>query len=573
MKPLFISFHIGRCFRITMMLLFIVIAIQTKAQQFKVVEDTVMINAADYISPISNFEMKWATKYHGFYFCIFENQQIYDFWVSRNRLLVISEDGKDIVEVNLPKDFQRNSYGDLFVRHDTLYLSPYHLRNEQGGYYFDMDTWQWIPVEVVSNVIYDDDQYSVAVVDMGEWGAYTWFMEKKISYVDTRYSTPQISTNIWESSTSVTVKPAQPRIEEFHHQYIMPEKLSRIIKKDNVYFFIRSGKVDTLISLKGKAQLCKNDHTYEAVVRDGYKYLYSLGTWKSPDFLSITPVPTLFHFTDREDKDRFWGEKTYDTVFSNAFLTNGDIYYIVNTKENTYIAQLKDGKLLNRFDFGHQYRFFRWHDCFRGDNPAPNQCFEQFKENKNSYGVLEIQDTLIHIRHILHNQDSLPYIGTDNIEPLLQFLINHLDHLTLSQTDSVEKALKATCRGEFMELANYYFPQSTQTNEYGKMSYYTVIDGKKTLSVDYCVRKSDSVVKGVFFEWLKTNIYNSNKRSYGSMDNVETKHKEVHQILTRLTGKEPVKKVDRSINLLWKYHNITVELYENGRMVMYLTGE
>ena len=538
------------------------------AQQFRIVEDTVRINAPDFISPVSDFVMSWSAHYKGYYFCIFHNGDLYESWLSKNRLLVISEDGKDIVEVSLPKDFQGNYYGDLFVRHDTLYLSPYHLRNEQGGYYFDMDTWQWIPVEVVSNVIYDDDQYSVAVVDMGEWGAYTWFIEKKMSYVNTRYSTPHISSDIWESSTSVTVKPAYPEFKETVRQYIMPRKLSRIIKKDNVYFFIRSGKVDTLVSLKGKAQLCEKGYTYEDAAFDESAFLTNR---RHSGGLNVVPVPTLFHFSGREDGDKWW--KNYDTVFSNAFLTNGDIYYIVNTKENTYIAQLEDGKLLNRFDFGHQYRFFRWHDCFRGDNPAPNRCFEQFKENKNSYGVLEIQDTLIHIRHILHNQDSLPYIGTDNIEPLLQFLINHLDHLTLSQTDSVEKALKATCRGEFMELANYYFPQSTQTNEYGKMSYYTVIDSKKTLSVNYCVHKSDSVVKGVFFEWLKTNIYNSNTRSSGRMDNLETKHTEVCKILTRLTGKEPVKKIEESTYLLWEYHNITIKLYENERMVMYLTGE
>ena len=109
-----------------------------QAQQFKVVEDTVMINAADYISPISDFEMKWAAKYHGYYFCIFLDQQIYDYWISKHRLLVISENGKDIVEVSLPKDFQRNYYGDLFVRHDTLYLRPYQPCDEQKGYYFDM---------------------------------------------------------------------------------------------------------------------------------------------------------------------------------------------------------------------------------------------------------------------------------------------------------------------------------------------------------------------------------------------------------------------------------------------------
>ena len=568
MKSPFISFRVKSCFRIMTVLLFLAIAIPVRAQQFKMVEDTIRINAADYISPISEFTMKWSAKYHGFYFCIFEDQQIYDFWVSRNRLLVISEDGKDIVEVSLPKDFQGNSYGDLFVRHDTLYLSPYHLRNEQGGYYFDMNTWQWIPVEVVSNVIYDDDQYSVAVVDIGEWGAYTWFMEKKMSYVDTRYSTPQISSDIWESSTSVTVKPAYPEFKETVRQYIMPRKLSRIIKKDNVYFFIQSSKVDTLTSLKGKAQLCEKGYTYEDAAFDESAFLTNR---RHSGGLNVVPVPTLFHFCGREDGDKWW--KNYDTVFSNAFLTNGDIYYIVNTKENTYIAQLEDGKLLNKFDFGHRYHFFRWHDCFRGANPAPNQCFEQFEENKNSYGVFEIKDTLIHICHFIHNQDSLSHIGTDNIEPLLQYLLNHLNHLYLSSLDSVEKVLQATCQGELKELANRYYPDKYQTGEYKRYSYYTVVDSEKTLSVTYCVHRSDSVVRGAFFEWLETNNYNSNMRSSGRMDNVEKKHMEVRQILTRLTGKEPVESNGDSKYLTWLYYNITIKLYEGGRMVMYLTGE
>lgn len=560
--------------RLKWLTIFLVMFFPSYAQQFKLTEDTIRINASEYINPISNLEMKWAAKYHGFYFCIFQDQHIYLHWISKHRLLVISEDGKDMMEVSLPKDFQRNYYGDLFVRHDTLFLRPYQPDKEQNGYYFDMDTWQWMPVDMVSNVIYDDDQYCVATIDMGEWGEYTWFMDKKVPYVDTRYRTPQISSDIWDASSSVTVKPAHPKIKETMRQYIMPRKLSRIIKKDGAYYFICGNKVDTLISLKGKAQLCEDNQTYEAVVRDGCNYLYSLGSWGSVDTLSTTPIPTLFHFTSRKDEDNWWWRGlSYDTGVSNAFLTNGDIYYLVNTPNKTYIAQLDDGKLLNRFDFGHRYHFFQQYDCFRGINLAPNQCFNQFEENINSYGLMEIRDTLIHICHIVHNQDSLPYIGTDNIEPLLQFLLNHLDHLTLSMVDSMENALQATSQGEFLTLANNYFPQSTQTEEYGRMSYYTVVDSKRTLSVDYCVHKSDSVVSGVFFEWLKTNIYDSNMRSYGEMDNVGTKLKEVCHILNRLTGKKSINSNEKSEFLTWTYRNISVELHENGRMVMYLTKE
>lgn len=561
--------------RLKWLVVFLVIAVPSYAQHFTLVEDTVRINASDYISPASEFEMMWAARYHDFYFCIFEDQKIYENWIRKNRLLVISGDGKEIVEVSLPKDFRGNYHGDLFVRHDTLYLRPYHTNKQQSGYYFDMDAWQWKPLDVVSNVIYDDDRYSVAYIDIGEWGEYTWFIEKTSSYVDVRYHTPQISSDIKETPTSVIAKPNHPEFEETIRQYIIPGNLSRIIKKDNAYYFIRGGKVDTLTSLNGKAILCKKGITYEEAAADHHAFLGNLFSLSGN--LKFDPVPTFFHFTGREatmEDEDFWFEpRAYDTVFSNAFLTNGNLFYLMNTKKKTYIAQIEDGKLLEKFDLRHRYHFFQGSDCFRGKNAAHNQCLEVFKENKNSYGVLEIKDTIIHICHIIHNQDSLPHIGTDHIEPLLQYLLNHFDRLSLAHIDSVENVLQATCDGEFRELANHYFPDEYQTGEYEKYSYYTVIDSKKTLSVDYCVYRSDSIVCGAFFDWLQTNCYNSTTRYSGSMDNFEKKVAEVRQILTRLTGKEPVKITDKSTYLMWTYHNLTIELYEHGRMVMYLTGK
>jgi hypothetical protein len=57
------------------------------------------------------------------------------------------------------------------------------------------------------------------------------------------------------------------------------------------------------------------------------------------------------------------------------------------------------------------------------------------------------------------------------------------------------------------------------------------------------------------------------------MDHFEKKIAEVRRILTRLTGKEPVIITDKSTYLMWTYHNLTIELYEHGRMVMYLNGK
>ncbi len=565
-------FCLLRCVCISLTLVVMGMSNPAYAQQFKLVEDTVLINASDFISPISTFEMKWAAKYHGYYFCIFKEQQLYGFGRDKHRLFVISEDEKNVVEVELPDDFINNSYGDIFIRHNTLYLRPYSYHNQQSGYYFDMKVWKWKPVRVIPNIIYDDDQYSIAYIDIGEWGYYTWFIEKNVSnvYIQ-KNSMSSIISDIRDNTTSVRIKPFNTEVKDVCNQYIMYRKLSRIIKKDSVYYFIGRGRVDTLISLNGKAQLCEYGDKYEDAAFHQRTFLSNVYYSRQ----KLEPIPTLFAFTSNDEDELWFKEKAYDTVFKNAFLTNDDIYYLVNTKNKTYIAQLKDGILQEKFDFGRQYSFYEWYDCYRGVNFAPNQCFNKFKENQNSYGILEIKDTIIHVFHIIHNQDSLSYLGTDNIEPRLKFLLDHLENLKFSQIDSVEKSLRATGQGEFRDLANGYYPDKYQTGKYERYSYYTVIDSMKTLSVDYCVHKSDSVVRGAFFDWVITKHYNSDTQVWRcDNDNVKPIVEKVRRILTRQIGKEPVKSNNGAGKIQyfeWNYNQVKVKLYEDGRMVMYLT--
>lgn len=536
------------------------------AQRFRIVEDTVRINASDFIGPVSNFVMCLSAHYKGYYFCIFHNGDLYESWLSKNRLLVISEDGKDIVEVSLPNDFQGAYYGDLFVRHDTLFI-----KDEISGWYFDMDAWKWQSLEVVSDIIYEDDQYNIAHLDMGEWGSYTWFIDKKVSFVDERSHTTPLQSGDWQNgSTSVVARPLHPEIKETVNQYIIPGNISRIIKKDDIYYFIKRNRIDTLRSLKGKAKLCKEEYTYETAARSEYDFLDYLLFHVE---LNTDPIPTLFRFAGTDDYN-YWWRNTYDTLFVDAFMIADNLYYLVNTENKTFLAQLEEGTLREKLDLGHRYHFFRGHHCYRGENPAPNQCFLQFKEDMNSYGILEINDSLIHIFHILHNQDSLPHIGTDNIEPLLQYLLNNLNHLTLSQVDSVEKILQGTAKGQFRKLANYYFPDDYQTDIYERYTYYIVIDCEQTMSVAYCVNQKDSVVYGAFFDWITTNGYNASCRTFGGIaENAKQKYAEVRRILTRITGEKPVEIKEKSTYSVWTYGNITVKLYDHGRMVIYLTGE
>ena len=180
-----------------------------------------------------------------------------------------------------------------------------------------------------------------------------------------------------------------------------------------------------------------------------------------------------------------------------------------------------------------------------------------------------MKDDEVHVCHIIHNQDSLPHIGTDNIERRLRFLLNNFDNLHLDRVDSVERSLRTTCYGEFLALSNAYYPDEYQTGAHKKYCYFNVIDKKQTLIVAYCVHRCDSLVNGVYFDWTITNCYSCNERSYGDPDNVDKKCAEVRQILTRLTGKYPDRPINKNSCLKWRYRNLTIELYSRGRMVMY----
>lgn len=525
--------------------------IASYAQQFRLVEDTVRINASDYISPISKFQMRWSVKYKGYYFCIFRESELYRYTLSKYRLLVFPESGQNIVEVGLPKDFRSSNYGDLFVRHDTLYLRPYHIKDGLGGYYFDMDAWQWKPVEVISDVIYDDDRYSVATIDCGEWGSYTWFIEKE---------------GVGDGS-GVALNPDKSKTSL--RQYIMPGMLNRIIRKDNVYYFILDSHVDTLALLNGKAQPCGAGYRYEDAAMHEYDFQSKMNRHR---WDGVASVPSIFRITGRDEVTDWyhWGGKTYDTVFSSAVLYNGDIYYLVNDTKKTYVAGLEDGRLVEKLDLGRRYHFFTMHDCYRGVNRSSDYCFEQFEVNKNEYGILEMKDNEVHVCHIIHNQDSLPHIGTDNIETRLRFLLDNFDNLHLGRVDSAERALRATCYGEFRKLSNGYYPDEYQKGAHERYSYYTVVDKKQTLEVDYCVHRSDSLVDGVFFEWTETNCYSCDVRSYyGNPENIDEKLVEVRQILNRITGKYPDRPINRKDFLTWRYRNLIIELEDRGRMVIY----
>ena len=95
-------------------------------QQFTVIHDTVLINAADYFDPISTVSLGWVAKYHDWFFCIFEEMDLYEIWKKKNTMLAISSDGKEIRKVEMPS-CGLGPYGDFFVRNGKLKIGRAHV--------------------------------------------------------------------------------------------------------------------------------------------------------------------------------------------------------------------------------------------------------------------------------------------------------------------------------------------------------------------------------------------------------------------------------------------------------------
>ena len=503
-------------------------------QQFTVIHDTVLINAADYFEPISTISLGWVAKYHDWYFCIFEEMDIYETWKRQNVMLAISLDGKEIRKVEMPP-CGLGPYGDFFVRDGKLIIKPYYTERKGEGYIFDENDWSWKQNNSTSDIIYEDNLYSVAFMDYGEWGDYTWFIKKSNKA-----------------------------------QYLRPERFSRIIRLDSVYYFVHPDRIDSVSISDTMGKYC-DYHYYRYFNSEMWAFerkLFRNNSSLLEHFAPEKPQTSVYKFQGKTDFTYWWDPETsYDTLFNHAFSVGNRLYGIVSSPQKTFLATAKHDRLQEVLDFGYKYNFIKKSDCYRGVNLANNKCLLPFKESYFHTGIMDAEDSVIRIRHLIHNQDTLDVLGTDNFEQLLYFLLKNLNRLSLNQLDGTEKQLGGTGNYKFEPFANGYFPDEyEESNDYLKTNYYKAIDSCQTLITTYCVHKSDSAVKGVYLEWVKTNFYNRESYSWGMCENVKEKCAEVSAIVTRLTGHQPEQLKNHQ---KWAYKGLTVELYNNGRMVIY----
>lgn len=446
---------------------FLLLTYSVGAQDFVVEHDTFRLDSKAYAEPFSRWTMKRAVKYHDRYFLAFENRPLYfDFWNNVNRLLSISLNDNTVEDVGYP--VPRGYNDDIFVRHDTLFISAYLRDND---FFYDEKSRTWKERGKLSDLLYEDEEFEVYKYDMGEWGCYTWFVDRKT-----------------------------------REQFLFFTGVTRINRVNGIFYL--TGSDVRILENPRTGILCTPPISYSADIRErDQDFLMALSAWAknnrelSEDFKD--PIRDCFAFQwDTVGYDLFGFDMSKDTFIHTAFQVDGQLYLVVSAPQNSFIARLHANRLDLVLDFHEKYDFFQHSNGFRGINVAENRCLMPFTRAVNECGFVEIEGRHLRIAHIFCNQDSLPYVGRDGFEETFAFLDQHLDSLHFRDVLEFENSLGLPSAVADMSGRNRYLGDTCDNPEKCTWKEFVrVVDSALAFHIWYCFSNQDSIVQGVYIEW------------------------------------------------------------------------
>ena len=293
--------------------------------------------------------------------------------------------------------------------------------NSENGVSSYTTTWLSEHSVQFQGYFYEDDRYQVKFVLGG-----LHFTEKQLT---------------WEAKTTN----GSLQMEPVYRQYKRCGKPIRILKNDGKYYFIHRCQIRELSEdLHPGGRVYSTTLFSDPMVRD----MFELFSWSDKGYFTETyldearividmttditygrpngyvkHVTPITHYSKNgvrldtiinNEKSSCYkyccidGDRHGDMIFEEAFCVNGEIYTVVNTPQNTYIARLDGDSLTMVADLG---QHFECVDPLKKPRPinhlsmSSNCCLLEFnsKDGKLS-GVIDIEDTTVRIRYFKHVQ-------------------------------------------------------------------------------------------------------------------------------------------------------------------------
>ncbi len=340
---------------------------------FNIVADTIPINVNGYLTR--------ALKYRNCYYLLYAQKIKKQYGRGSQLCLYRLSDGRFGRIVDFPNDLNY-CHLDFFVQNDSIIIKPY---LDRQSYYFDTQNYTLKPIDYTDDIIFEDENYIIYSLDLGEWGGITYFVSKQQNHsrgiqYDNIITIDEFGHRTIRSDAGV------------HHEYFVP------------YFFRLVNKINNSYFLTNFRRICRIDHPTQLTLCLPQDY-YEKNKNGLPDIIFSNPstknVETVFENTETSFLCLYSDECKFKNV--SSFVFREQLYHVYKSNNNYYITYLKDGAMQIIKQLPMDIRFFSEYDFYRRKNENNANPLLMFNANQdNLSGIMDIVDTTITMHYFLN---------------------------------------------------------------------------------------------------------------------------------------------------------------------------
>ncbi len=438
----FLAWMAGSCCRVQ----------RFEPREFVISNDTLCLDSFAY--PLSRISLEHAVKYNDSYYCLFDKIGIYRGMYEWGRdpfMLEISDNATVIRQLTSPGRFLL--WSDLYVRSDTLFW-----KNQWGeACYWEANSAEWIQFKQMPDIVYEDLDWQVAVRNGGEFGVFTWFIDR---HSNNQYIYP-----------------------------ILPERINRI---DSIFYLTNKNSI-TILQDPRKGLLCDSDLRYENTLSAKYRNSTSVrlnaNIWSDGFLPSMLPDTLL-----RADSVELITSFSIDTV----------LFSVVNSKDRTFIASLTEGQLNEEYNFNEKFEFVDISKNMDSRNLPESGALLKYSKGSYEMGLIGIEGYSIRQQHMFCNPDTLSFNGNDKFLMVMEQIRDGWDTLSFHMISDIES--KTGSREVSSLIGNGYIPDSIKDRSIHRR-FIQQIDSSLVFERSYWISEGNEMVMACFMDLYLNDVY------------------------------------------------------------------
>ena len=421
-------------------------------REFVISNDTLCLDT--YAYPLSLIYLEHAVKYNGAYRCLFDKIEayrgMYD-WGRDPFMLEISDAAAAIRQLPSPSRFLL--WSDFFERSDTLFW-----KNQfENACYWDETAAEWVSAKLLTDIVYEDPDWQVAVRNGGEFGVFTWFIDRHSD-----------------------------------NQYIYPMLPGRINRIDSTFYLTGKNAIMTLQNPR-QGLLCDSDLRYENTLGKEFQNSISvrlrINMWSGGFQPSMLP-DTLF----RTDSVELITSFSIDTI----------LFSVVNSKDRTFIISLSEDQLKEEYDFNEKFDFVDISRNMDSRNLPESGALLKYRNGKTEMGLIDIDGYSVRQLHMYYNPDTLTFSGNDHFNMVMDHIRDGWDTLSFKMISDLES--KTGSREVKSLISNGYIPDPIKDRSICR-HFIQQVDSSLVFERSYWISEDNETVMACFMDLYLNDVY------------------------------------------------------------------